>query len=163
MLTGDNQETAQAIAGETGITHVIAQVLPGQKMDVIKKLQSEQRVVAMVGDGVNDAPALAQADVGIAMGAGSDIAIASGDVTLMRSDLSGLLSALRLSKRTMRIVRQNLFWAFIYNLVGIPVAAGVLFPAFGFLLSPVFASAAMAFSSVSVVMNSLRIRRVKLS
>ena len=162
MLTGDNERTARAIAREAGIEDVIAGVLPAGKVDAIKRLQENHHVVAMVGDGVNDAPALAQADVGLTMASGSDIAMEAGDVTLMRSDLTGVAAAIALSRGTMRVMRQNLFWAFIYNVIGIPLAAGVLYPVFGLLLSPVIASAAMALSSFSVVMNSLRLRRLKL-
>jgi Cu+-exporting ATPase len=162
MLTGDNQRTAQAIAREVEVDDVIAGVLPQGKVDAIRRLQSEGRVVAMVGDGVNDAPALAQADVGITMATGSDIAMEAGDLTLMRSDLAGVASAIALSRGTMRVMRQNLFWAFAYNVVGIPIAAGILYPVCGLLLSPVLASAAMAFSSFSVVTNSLRLSRLKL-
>jgi P-type Cu+ transporter len=163
MLTGDNEKTAHAIARETGVDEVIAGVLPAGKVDAIKRLQREHHVVAMVGDGVNDAPALAQADVGLTMATGSDIAMEAGDVTLMRSDLTGVAAAIALSRGAMRVMRQNLFWSFIYNVVGIPLAAGVLYPVFGLLLSPVIASAAMALSSFSVVTNSLRLRRLKLS
>jgi P-type Cu+ transporter len=162
MLTGDNERTANAIARETGIDEVIAGVLPVGKLDAIKRLQEEHRVVAMVGDGINDAPALAQADVGVTMASGSDIAMEAGDVTLMRSNLTGVAAAIALSRGTMRVIRQNLFWAFVYNVIGIPLAAGVLYPVFGLLLSPVLASAAMALSSFSVVTNSLRLRRLKL-
>ncbi|WP_353069079.1 heavy metal translocating P-type ATPase [Tunturibacter empetritectus] len=162
MLTGDNERTALAIAQRVGIDEVIAGVLPAGKVDAIKGLQAEHRVVAMVGDGVNDAPALAQADVGLTMASGADIAMEAGDVTLMRSDLTGVAAAIILSRATMRVMRQNLFWAFVYNVIGIPVAAGALYPAFGLLLSPVIASAAMALSSFSVVTNSLRLRRLRL-
>jgi Cu+-exporting ATPase len=161
MLTGDNQRTAAAVAREAGITRVVAEVLPEGKVAEISRLQREGRVVAMVGDGVNDAPALAKADIGIAMGSGTDIAVEAADIALMRGDLAGVVDAIRLSRRTMRTMKQNLFWAFAYNVIGIPVAAGVLFPIFGLLLSPILASAAMAFSSVSVVMNSLRLRRFR--
>jgi Cu+-exporting ATPase len=163
MLTGDNERTANAIARMVGVDEVIAGVLPAGKVDAVKRLQAERRVVAMVGDGVNDAPALAQADVGLTMANGADIAMEAGDVTLMRNDLTGVAMAIALSRGTMRVMRQNLFWAFIYNVIGIPLAAGVLYPVFGLLLSPVIASAAMALSSFSVVMNSLRLRRLKLA
>lgn len=162
MLTGDSERTAQAVAHEVGIDQVIAGVLPEGKLDAIRRLQAEHGVVAMVGDGVNDAPALAQAEVGITMATGSDVAMKAGDVTLMRSDLTGVATAIALSRGTMRVMRQNLFWAFAYNTIGIPIAAGLLYPAFGILLSPVLASAAMAFSSVSVVANSLRLSRLSL-
>ena len=162
MLTGDNERVARAIGEEVGVTEVIAGALPEGKVEAIRRLQSEHRVVAMVGDGVNDAPALAQADVGVAMASGSDVAMEAGDVTVMRSDLAGVMDAMRLSRATMRVMRQNLFWAFGYNVVMIPLAAGVLYPVWGVLLSPVLASAAMAFSSVSVVTNSLRLSRLKL-
>jgi P-type Cu+ transporter len=161
MLSGDNERTANAIARRVGIDEVIAGVLPAGKVDAIKRLQSAKCVVSMVGDGVNDAPALAQADVGMTMASGADIAMEAGDVTLMRSDLAGVSAAFTLSRETMRVMRQNLFWAFIYNVIGIPLAAGALYPVFGLLLSPVVASAAMALSSFSVVMNSLRLRRLK--
>ncbi len=163
MLTGDNQRTADAIAREAGIDRVVAGVLPAGKVDEIKRLQAEGKVVAMVGDGINDAPALAQADVGMAVGTGTDIAADAADVVLMRGDLGSAVQAILLSRRTMRTMKQNLFWAFIYNVVGIPIAAGVLFPTFGLLLSPVLASAAMAFSSVSVVTNSLRLRGARIA
>ena len=163
MLTGDHERTAQAIAREAGVDRVVAGVLPDGKVAEIKRLQAEGKVVAMVGDGINDAPALAQADVGMAIGTGTDVAVEAGDVVLMRGDLHTAAQAILLSRRTMRTMKENLFWAFIYNVIGIPVAAGVLYPAFGLMLSPVLASAAMAFSSVSVVGNSLRLRRAKLA
>jgi Cu+-exporting ATPase len=162
MLTGDNRTTAQAVARRLGITDVQAEVLPEQKRAVVDKLRRDGRVVAMAGDGVNDAPALAAADVGIAMGTGTDVAIESAGVTLLKGDLAGIAAARRLSAATMRNIRQNLFFAFVYNAAGVPIAAGVLYPAFGILLSPVVAAAAMALSSVSVVANALRLRRVGL-
>lgn len=162
MLTGDNKNTARAIAREAGIEDVMAEVLPDEKLDKIKELQSQGRIVAMAGDGANDAPALAQADVGIAMGTGTDVAIETAGITLLHGDISKLVKAVRLSKFTMRGIRQNLFWAFIYNVVGIPLAGGLFYPLFGWLLSPVFAGLAMAFSSVSVVGNSLRLKAKKL-
>jgi Cu+-exporting ATPase len=162
MLTGDRRETAAEIAEDLGIQNFEAEVLPEQKSAIIQKLQQQGRVVAMAGDGINDAPALAQADVGIAMGTGTDVAIESGGITLVKGDLTGILRARRLSQATMRNIRQNLFFAFIYNAIGVPIAAGVLYPIFGWLLSPIFAAAAMSFSSVSVIANALRLRHVKL-
>jgi Cu+-exporting ATPase len=162
MLTGDNRTTAQAVARRLGITEVEAEVLPDQKSAVVEKLRREGRVVAMAGDGVNDAPALAAAEVGIAMGTGTDVAIESAGVTLLKGDLMGIVKARRLSQATMGNIRQNLFFAFIYNAAGVPIAAGVLYPTFGILLSPIIAAAAMALSSVSVVGNSLRLRRLHL-
>src|SRR5262249_7387052 len=162
MLTGDNRTTAAAIAQELGISDFEAEVLPEKKAEVVKKLQAEGRVVAMAGDGVNDAPALAQADVGIAMGSGTDAAMESADVTLVKGHLSGIVRARRLSHAAMRNIRQNLFFAFVYNLLGIPLAAGLLYPFSGLLLQPVLAAAAMSFSSVSVIANALRLRRVRL-
>jgi Cu+-exporting ATPase len=162
MLTGDSRTTAQAVARRIGIDEVIAEVHPEQKVAVIQRLQAEGRVVAMAGDGINDAPTLAQANVGIAMGGGTDIAIASAHVTLVRGDLRGIVRARRLSRATMRNIRQNLFFAFVYNSFGVPIAAGILYPAFGLLLSPIFAAAAMSFSSVSVIGNALRLRAAKL-
>lgn len=162
MLTGDDEKAAKYIASLVGIDDVVAHVLPQDKLEKIKELQSQGRVVAMAGDGVNDAPALAQADVGIAMGTGTDVAIESAGITLLGGDISKLVKAIKLSKITMRGIKQNLFWAFIYNIVGIPLAAGALYPVFGWLLNPVFAGFAMAMSSVSVVSNSLRIKAKRL-
>jgi Cu+-exporting ATPase len=162
MLTGDNRTTALAVAKKLGIDDVEAEVLPDGKAAVVEKLRREGRVVAMAGDGVNDAPALAAADVGIAMGTGTDVAIESAGVTLLKGDLTGIVRARRLSETVMRNIRQNLFFAFVYNAAGVPIAAGLLYPAFGLLLSPIVAAAAMALSSVSVVGNALRLRRVRL-
>jgi Cu+-exporting ATPase len=162
MLTGDNRHTAEMVAHTLGIDEFEAEVLPGQKADVVKRLQREGRIVAMAGDGINDTPAIAQAQVGIAMGTGTDVAIETGGITLVKGDLAGILRARKLSQATMRNIRQNLFFAFIYNSAGVPIAAGVLYPFFGILLSPILAAAAMSFSSVSVIANSLRLRNVKL-
>ena len=162
MLTGDNRTTAAAVAKKVGVSEFEAEVLPDQKLEVIKQLQQQGRIVAMAGDGINDAPALAQANVGIAMGTGTDIAMESGGITLVKGDLRGILRARRLSRATLRSIKQNLFFAFIYNSLGVPIAAGILYPFFGILLSPVIAAAAMSFSSVSVITNSLRLRKVAL-
>ena len=162
MLTGDNRITAEAVARKLGIDRIEAEVLPEQKASIIKQLQAQGRIVAMAGDGINDAPALAQAQVGIAMGTGTDVAMESAGITLIKGDLNGIVRALRLSRATMRNIRQNLFFAFIYNVLGIPIAAGVLYPFFGLLLSPIIAAAAMSFSSVSVILNALRLNRVKM-
>jgi Cu+-exporting ATPase len=159
MLTGDSKTTAQAVAGKLMIDEVMAEVLADQKVEVVKRLQAEGRIVAMAGDGINDAPALAQAQVGIAMGTGTDVAMESAGVTLVRGDLRGIARARQLSRCTMANIRQNLFFAFVYNAAGVPIAAGALYPFFGILLSPMIAAAAMSFSSVSVVGNALRLRR----
>jgi Cu+-exporting ATPase len=162
MVSGDHQQTAQAVAQKLGIDEVKAEVLPEQKGHIIKQLQEQGRIVAMAGDGINDAPALAQAQVGIAMGTGTDVAMESAGITLVKGDLRGIVRARRLSQATMRNIRQNLFFAFFYNAIGVPIAAGILYPAFGILLSPMIAAAAMTFSSVSVITNALRLRTVNL-
>jgi Cu+-exporting ATPase len=162
MLTGDNQTTAEAVARQLNIDRVQAEVSPEDKSNVVEALQKEGKVVAMAGDGVNDAPALAKAHVGVAMGTGTDVAMESAGVTLVKGDLTGIVRAIKLSRGTMKNIRQNLFFAFIYNSIGVPIAAGVLYPVFGILLSPVIAAAAMSFSSVSVIGNSLRLRNLKL-
>ena len=162
MLTGDSLTTAQAVAGKLSLDEVVAEVLPQQKAEAVKRFQAQQQQVAMAGDGINDAPALAQADVGIAMGTGTDVAIQSAGLILVKGDLQGIVRARKLSQAVMRNIRQNLFFAFLYNALGIPLAAGVLYPFFGLLLSPMIASAAMTFSSVSVIANALRLRRLPL-
>jgi len=162
MLTGDNRTTADAVARRLNIDEVIPEVLPNQKVEVVKRLQREGRIVGMAGDGINDAPALAQAQVGIAMGTGTDVAMESAGVTLVNGDLRGIVRARRLSRATMANIRQNLFFAFIYNSIGVPIAAGALYPVSGWLLSPMIAAAAMSFSSVSVIANALRLRQVRL-
>ncbi len=162
MLTGDSLTTANAVARKLGIDDVIAEVLPEQKAQIIKDLQAKGKIVAMAGDGINDAPALAQAHIGIAMGSGTDVAMESAGVTLVKGDLQGIVRARRLSRAVMKNIRQNLFFAFVYNSLGVPVAAGVLYPFFGLLLSPMIAAAAMSFSSVSVITNALRLRKATL-
>jgi Cu+-exporting ATPase len=162
MLTGDNRTTAEAVARKLAIDEVVAEVLPDQKASVVKRLQGEGRIVAMAGDGINDAPALAQAQVGIAMGTGTDVAMESAGVTLVRGDLRSIAQARRISRQTLANIKQNLFFAFVYNAAGVPLAAGVLYPWLGVLLSPMIAAAAMSLSSVSVVGNSLRLRRARI-
>jgi Cu+-exporting ATPase len=161
MLTGDSRTTAQAVAHKLGIDDVVAEVLPADKASAVKRFQGESRFVAMAGDGINDAPALAQAQVGIAMGTGTDVAMESAGVTLVKGDLRGIVRARKLSRATMGNIKQNLFFAFVYNAVGVPIAAGVLYPVFGLLLSPIIGAAAMSLSSVSVVGNALRLRTVR--
>lgn len=162
MLTGDNQTTANAVAGNLGIDRVEAEVSPDHKAEIVRQLQSEGRIVAMAGDGINDAPALAQAQVGIAMGTGTDVAMESAGITLVKGDLRGIVRARRLSRATMRNIRQNLFFAFVYNSLGVPIAAGLLYPIFGLLLSPMIAAGAMSLSSVSVIGNALRLRNTRI-
>jgi len=162
MLTGDNRTTAESVAKKLNINDIIADVLPDKKNEVVKDFQEKGHIVAMAGDGINDAPALAQANVGIAMGTGTDVAIESAGITLVKGNLQGIVRAIHLSRGTMRNIRQNLFWAFAYNALGVPLAAGVLYPFFGILLSPIIAAAAMSFSSVSVIGNALRLQKVKL-
>ena len=162
IVTGDSRTTAEAVARKLGLDEVVAEVLPDQKVEVVKRFHDQGHVVAMAGDGVNDAPALAQADVGIAMGTGTDIAIMSAGVTLVRGDLRGIVRARVLSRATMRNIKQNLFFAFFYNALGVPLAAGILYPFFGLLLNPMIAAAAMSFSSVSVIGNALRLRKLRL-
>ena len=162
MATGDNERTARAVAGRLGIDEIRADVLPADKARIIKELQAQGCKVAMAGDGVNDAPALAQADVGIAMGTGADVAIESAGFTLVKGDLNGIVRARRLARATMRNIRQNLFFALVYNAAGVPVAAGILYPFLGILISPIFAAAAMSLSSISVISNALRLRRISI-
>ena len=162
VISGDNETTARAVAKKLGIDEVYAGILPEGKAKIVKELQEKGAVVAMAGDGINDAPALAQADVGIAMGTGTDVAIESAGITLIKGDLLSILKVLKLSRATMKNIRQNLFFAFIYNSAGVPIAAGVLYPYFGILLSPVIAAAAMSFSSVSVIVNALRLKNMKI-
>jgi Cu2+-exporting ATPase len=162
MLTGDNENTAKAVADELHLTNFKAGCLPEDKLEVIKKLQEEGKIVAMAGDGINDAPALAQSNVGIAMGTGTDVAIESSEITLVKGDLQGIVKAKNLSHQVMKNIKQNLFFSFAYNILGVPIAAGVLFPVFGILLSPIIAALAMSFSSVSVIANALRLKRIKI-
>ena len=162
MITGDNENTAKAVAGELGLTSFKAGSLPEDKLNEIKRLQSQGKIVAMAGDGINDAPALAQADIGIAMGTGTDVAIESAKITLVKGDMMGIVKAKNLSHAVMKNIKQNLFFAFIYNVLGVPVAAGVLYPAFGLLLSPMIAAVAMSLSSLSVIVNALRLRTIKI-
>ena len=162
MLTGDSRTTAEAVARKLSIDEVVAEVLPNQKAEIVKRFQADGRKVAMAGDGINDAPALAQANVGVAMGTGTDVAMQSAAVTLVKGDLRGIVRAIRLSRATMKNIKENLFFAFVYNAAGVPIAAGVLYPFFALLLNPMMAAAAMSVSSVSVIANALRLRRVSL-
>jgi Cu+-exporting ATPase len=162
MMTGDTKATAEAVGMKLKIDRIISGVLPDQKAEKIKELQAEGRIVAMAGDGINDAPALAQAQVGIAMGTGTDVAMESAGVTLVKGDLRAIVRAIKLSRATVSNIRQNLFFAFVYNTLGVPIAAGILYPFFGILLSPIIAAAAMSFSSVSVITNALRLQRIKI-
>jgi Cu+-exporting ATPase len=162
MATGDNWKTSEAVARELGIDEVMAELDPREKGSIVRKLRGENRVIAMAGDGINDAPALAEADVGIAMGTGTDVAMQSAGITLVKGDLHGIVQSIALSRAVMRNIRQNLFFAFVYNSLGIPIAAGVLYPFLGILLSPMIAGAAMSFSSVSVILNALRLRKAQL-
>ena len=162
IVTGDNRTTAEAVAAKLGVEAVEAEVLPEEKLNIVRRLKSQGHIVAMAGDGINDAPALAEANVGIAMGAGTDVAMESADATLINGDLRAIVRFRRLSEGVMRNIRQNLFFAFIYNVLGVPIAAGVLYPVFGLLLNPMIAAAAMSFSSVSVIANALRLRNLKL-
>jgi Cu2+-exporting ATPase len=162
MITGDNPNTAKAVADELGIDDFIAEALPQDKLEAIKKLQKQGKIVAMAGDGINDAPALAQANIGISMGTGTDVAIESSEVTLLQGDISGIHKVIKLSHKVMQNIKQNLFFAFIYNTIGIPIAAGILYPVFGIVLSPMIAALAMSFSSVSVILNSLRLKNIRL-
>ena len=161
ILSGDNKKSTEVLAKKIGVKDFMGEVLPEQKLEIVKKFQREGKVVAMAGDGINDAPALSQADVSIAMGTGTDVAIEAGDITLIKGDLYGIYKARLISKKTVSNIKQNLFWAFFYNFLGIPIAAGALYPLFGILLSPMVAAGAMSFSSISVVLNALRLSKIK--